>query len=175
MDYFNQESERLKFRKLTEADIPSWIEFFIDNDKLKFLGMNLAKSEEALAEDWIRAQLARYKNQGLGHLAVELKEGGDFIGMGGIIPREVNGNQEYEIAYSFKPQYWGHGYATETARAMREFGTKNIKASRFISIIDVANIESNKVALKNGMEVLFSTEYLGMNVNVFGIDNGLQQ
>jgi len=169
MDYFNQQSERLKYRKLTEDDIPSWIEFFIDNDRLKYLGMDLQKSKEILAEEWIKAQLGRYENQGLGHLAVELKDSGDFIGMGGILPRELNGNKEYEIAYSLIPNYWGRGYATEIAKTMREYGSKKIDTTRFISIIDVANIESANVAKKNGMVVLFNTEYLGMNVDVFGI------
>jgi len=170
MEYFNQESNRLKFRKLTKEDISSWIEFFIDNDRLKYLGMDLQKSKETLAEEWINAQLNRYENQGLGHLAVELKEGGNFIGMGGILPRELNGNQEYEIAYSLKPTYWGNGYATEIAKRMRDFGAQNINTNRFISIIDVDNLDSAKVAVKNGMNVLFKTEYLGMNVDVYGMD-----
>ncbi len=175
MDYFNQESKRLRFRKLTKKDIPSWIEFFIDNNRLKYLGMDLHKSKETLSEEWIKAQLNRYKNQGLGHLAVELKENGDFIGMGGILPRKLNDIKEYEIAYSLKPNYWGNGYATEIAIKMRKFGSENIDTNRFISIIDVDNIESANVAKKNGMQVLFNTEYLGMNVDVFGIEkNSLQ-
>ena len=170
MDYFNQQSKRLKYRKLTEEDIPSWIEFFIDNDQLHYLGMDLKKSKEVLAEEWIKAQLKRYESQGLGHLAVELKDSGDFIGMGGILPRELNGNIEYEIAYSLKPKYWRNGYATEVAKNMIEFGSKKIDTSRFISIIDIANIESANVAKKNGMDILFNTEYFGMKVDVFGIN-----
>ena len=169
MNYFNQESERLRYRKLTEKDIPSWIEFFIHNDRLKYLGMDLQKSKETLAEDWIRAQLTRYEKQGFGHLAVELKGSDEFIGMGGILPRELHGKKEYEIAYSLKPKFWGRGYATEIARKMKDFGSKKIDTNRFISIIDVANVESANVAKKNGMQILFNTEYLGMKVNVFGI------
>ena len=63
MNYFKQSSERLRFRKLNESDIPKWIEFFIDNDKLAFLGIDLSQSKEALAEGWIRAQFQRYTNQ----------------------------------------------------------------------------------------------------------------
>lgn len=171
MDYFNQQSQRLIYRKLTEEDIPSWIDFFTNNDSLQYLGIDIQKSKEELAEEWIKTQLSRYKNQGLGHLAVELKEGGDFIGMGGILPRELHENKEYEIAYSLKPKYWGLGYATEIARTMIDFGSKNMDVNRFISIIDIANISSSNVALKNGMKVLFNTEYLGMKVDVFGIEN----
>jgi RimJ/RimL family protein N-acetyltransferase len=170
MDYFNQQSERLIYRKLTEEDIPSWIEFFVDNDRLEYLGMDLQKSKETLAEEWIKAQINRYENQGLGHLAVEVKDTSEFIGMGGILPRELDGIKEYEIAYSLKPKYWGNGYATEIAKKMKAFGSKNIDTNRFISIIDVANMESANVAKKNGMSVLFNTEYFGMKVDVFGMD-----
>jgi RimJ/RimL family protein N-acetyltransferase len=169
MDYFNQQSERLNYRKLTEKDIPSWIEFFVNNDRLHYLGMDLRKSKETLAEEWIKIQLSRYEKYGLGHLAVELKENGNFIAMGGILPRELDGNKEYEIAYSLKPRFWGNGYATEIAKTMRDFGSKKLDTKRLISIIDISNSESANVAKKNGMNLLFNTEYLGMDVDVFGV------
>ena len=170
MNYFNQESDRLRFRKLTKKDIPSWVEFFVGNDRLKYLGFDLQKSKEILAEEWIKAQLNRYENQGLGHLAVELKDNGGFIGMGGILPRELNGNNEFEIAYSLKPKYWGKGYATEIAKTVKNYAIENLDSNRFISIINIENTDSANVAKKNGMNVIFKTEYLGMKVDVYGIN-----
>jgi len=170
MNYFNQESERLRFRKLTEADIPAWITFFDNNDRLSFLGMDLSKSKEALAEGWIRAQFDRYKNSGIGHLAAELKETGEFIGLGGILPRELEGKQEYEIAYSLLPKFWKKGYGTELAQTMTAFGIQHISPERFISIIHINNHASIRVAEKNRMKVLFRTDYLGMTVDVYGLE-----
>ncbi len=169
-DYFNQESERLKFRKLTSEDISSWIEFFSNNKHLKYLGIDLQKEPKNLATDWIQAQLKRYEDNGLGHLAIELKESQELIGMGGILSRELHGKQEYEIAYSLKPNYWGKGYATEIAVQMKKFGQNYINTQRLISIIHVENSESSKVAIKNQMEILFQTEFLGMKVDVYGIN-----
>lgn len=172
MDYFNQESDRLRFRKLTEKDIPSWVDFFVDNDRLRFLGIrDWSKSKEILAEEWIRAQFKRYEEHGFGHLAVEIKESGAYIGMGGIIPRELNGKTEYEISYSLKPAFWKKGYGTEMAQQMKGFALKHIDADRFISIIEVENVDSIHVAKKNGMSALFNTEFLGMDVVVYGIEN----
>lgn len=172
MDYFTQESERLKFRKLTEKDIPSWVEFFVDNDRLHFLGIkDWSKSKEVLAKEWIMAQLNRYKTQGLGHLVVEIKESGEFIGLGGILPRELNEKKEYEVSYSLKPRFWKKGYGTEIAKQMKSYGVQNIHTDRFISIIETENIDSINVAKKNGMSALFKTEFLGMNVMVYGIKN----
>lgn len=168
MNYFEQESERLNFRKLTTNDIASWVEFFVDNDRLAFLGMDLSKDKEQLASEWIKAQLKRYEEQGLGHLAVEIKETKEFIGMGGILPRVLENKNEFEIAYSLKPKYWKKGYGTEIAKQMKKYGLNNIETNRFISIIDVRNVQSAHVAQKNGMKVLFQTDYLGMNVDVYG-------
>jgi len=170
MDYYNQESVRLKFRKLTIEDIPAWVEFYIDNDRLKYIGIDSVENKELLAERWVKETLKRYENQEFGFLAVELKDSGDFIGMGGILLWELNGNMEHEIAYSLKPKYWGKGYATEIAQTIKNYCINNIDKNRFISIIHIDNIASAKVAKKNGMHVLFKTEFHKMPVDVYGIN-----
>lgn len=170
MNYYEQESDRLKFRKLTESDIPDWIEFFINNDRLHFLGMDTSKSNEDLAKEWITIQLNRYENDEFGHLAIELKESNEFIGMAGILPRVLNDNHEYEVAYSLKPNYWGKGYATEMAKKIKDYAMNNVESTRFISIIHIDNLDSMNVAKKNGMKALFRTEFHGMDVEVYGIE-----
>jgi len=167
--YFNQESERLIFRKLTKEDITSWTEFFNNNNRLHFLGMDLSRGKEVLAEEWIMTQFDRYEEKGLGHLAVEIKGSKTFIGLCGIIPRELEGENEYEIAYSIKPNFWKKGFGTEMAKQLKSYGKEYIDTKRFISIIHIDNVDSIDVAKKNGMTVLFRTEYLGMTVDVFGV------
>jgi [ribosomal protein S5]-alanine N-acetyltransferase len=143
----------------------------VDNDRLRFLGIDLSKKPEIHATEWIEKQLERYEKEGLGHLAVELKETNEFIGVGGIIPRELENKNEFEIAYSLLPKYWKYGYGTELAKQIKKYGFENIKTERFVSIIDKKNSDSINVALKNGMKVLFETHYLGMDVEVYGIMN----
>lgn len=171
MNYFNQESERLRYRKLTEADIPLWIEFFIDNNLLHFLGLDMTKSHLELATGWITRQFQRYEEEGLGHLAVVEKTTGKLIGMSGIIPRELDGNSFYEIAYSFIPNYWGKGFASEASQQMKKFGFENKISTQFISIIDLENYASQNVARKNNMEIIFNSTYEGMEVFIFGTGN----
>ena len=171
MNYFNQETKRLKLRRLTLDDIPTWTEFFINNDRLRFLGIDTTKDSKILATEWIQSQLKRYENQGLGFLALIEKETNSFVGLAGILPREINETTEFEIAYSLKPQFWKKGFATEVAIQLKEFGLNNKIAPRLISIIDKENIDSIKVANKNKMNILYEIDnYLGMNVYVFGIE-----
>ncbi|MBP9793418.1 MAG: GNAT family N-acetyltransferase [Flavobacterium sp.] len=171
MNYFNQETARLQLRRLTLDDIPTWTEFFVNNDRLKYLGIDLTKDHETLATEWILSQLKRYENQGLGFLAAIEKKSGNFIGLGGILPRDINNEVLYEIAYSLKPEFWGKGYATEIAKQMSVFCFESKLAAKTISIIHKENSDSIKVAQKNGMKILYDIEdYLGMNVHVFGTE-----
>lgn len=168
MNYVSQETDRLIFRALTLKDINGWLEFFQDNDRLIYLGLDLSKDFKSIATEWINRQLERYKQDGFGHLAAIEKTTGEFIGMGGILKREINGNTEFEIAYSIKPKFWNKGYATEIARQMKSFGRMNRIADQFISIIDKNNLASIAVAKKNGMEVISEMEFQGMQVCVYG-------
>ena len=168
MDYFNHESERLSFRKLTDGDIDSWLEFFKNNDSLHFLGMDESRSHLDLATEWINKQINRYQENGLGHLAVIEKKSAKLIGFSGIIKRELNGETFFEIGYSFKPSSWGKGYASEAARHFKSVGLKLKIAKKFISIIHIENKASMNVAKKNDMAQLFNSHYMGMEVIVYG-------
>jgi ribosomal-protein-alanine N-acetyltransferase len=168
VEYFNQETERVILRKLTMSDVEKWTGFFVDNQMLKYVGIDMSKSPSTLATDWISKQLERYENQGLGHLAAIEKNSGEFIGVSGIIPREVDGKAEMEISYSLKQEFWGKGFATEISTQLKKFGLENNISNQFVSIIDKENTASINVAIKNGMKILSETKYLGMDVFILG-------
>ncbi|NND95191.1 MAG: GNAT family N-acetyltransferase [Flavobacteriales bacterium] len=166
-DYFEQESERLQYRAVHEDDIQSWTVFFHQNSFIPFLGIPAGLTEEEMSRQWLRKQLERYQESGLGHLAVIEKSSGKLIGMGGIIPRTIDSQLEYEIAYSIIPVKWGNGYATEIARHMRSAGVELGISDHYISIIHMENTPSMKVAEKNGMSPFQKTSFLDMPVIIF--------
>jgi RimJ/RimL family protein N-acetyltransferase len=167
MNYFEQKTERLYFRKLTVEDIPKWRPFFDNNESLPYLGIDLSKSFDVIAREWIEIQFPRYEETGIGHLAIIEKATNTFIGVGGLLPRELRNQPEYEIAYSLLPQYRGKGYATEIAKQLRLFGEENIQSKRFISIIHIDNKPSARVAVRNGMHIAEKTEFAGMPVEIY--------
>jgi ribosomal-protein-alanine N-acetyltransferase len=171
MNYFEQESERLIYRKLTRDDIPNWVSFFENNNMLRFVGILTEEPHEELAKKWIEKQLDRYQDEGLGMLAVIEKTTNELIGLTGIIPREVDEKHYLEIGYSYKPTQWGKGFASEASQQMKKFGFESGLSDQFISIIDVDNYPSQAVARKNNMEILFKTTYLEMEVFIFGTTN----
>jgi ribosomal-protein-alanine N-acetyltransferase len=168
MNYYSQETERLILRKLTEADIETWAEFFVDNPNARFIGLDLALPKHELAKTWIEKQLKRYAEDEFGQLAAIEKSSGKFIGLGGILTRDFNDNDEFEVSYSVLPTYWGKGFATEIATHMKAFGKQNNVSDKFISIIHKENEASMNVARKNGMTNLYETTFYEMPVFVFG-------
>ena len=168
MDYYKQETERLLLRKLTAADIETWAEFFVDNPDGRFVAVDFSLDKLTSSKFWINKQLERYSNNQYGLLAAIDSATGNFIGMGGILTRELSGKAEFEIGYSLLPAYWGNGYATEIAVQMKRFGLANNVSDKFISIIHKENEASMNVARKNGMTNLYETTFYEMPVFVFG-------
>jgi len=79
-----------------------------------------------------------------------LKENGNVIGLAGMFPS----NDRFKLAeiyYKFRPDYWGQGYATETARALVCFGFEGLKLHKIEAGVATENIRSIKVLEKIGM------------------------
>jgi len=170
MDYFNQESERLTYRRLEESDRGSWAEFFNNNPNIPYLGIPDDMPLEAMLDKWFGMQFERYNENGFGMLAAISKVTGELIGQTGILKKEINGQTEYEIAYSLKPKFWRQGYASEMSQTMKRFFIEHKINTRVISIIHKDNIGSVKVAQRNGMAHLFDVEYSGMDCFVYGVE-----
>ena len=169
--YFNQETDRFYFRKMTIEDVEIWSDFFRNNERLEFLGLDTSESPQQLAFNWIQKQLNRYQESGLGHLAVFNKENNEFIGVAGVLPRNIQGEDRYEIAYSILPKYWGQGYATEISKQIKEFAQQHLEIDELISIIHLRNTESAKVAIKNDGVIWKRIEYKELPVHIYRYQN----
>jgi RimJ/RimL family protein N-acetyltransferase len=164
-----EQTERLNLRYLTPSDIPEWATFFEQKDYLPYLGIPILENTTEMAKSWIGYQLERYKNNRYGHLVLIEKTSGKLIGQCGVLPRKLEGEKEFEIGFSLIPKYWGKGYAIEAARYFRDFAFENLQTDSLISIIQIDNISSRKVAEKNGMHKTIQTTYFGMEVFVYRI------
>ncbi len=51
----------------------------------------------------------------------------------------------WEIGYVFNPKYYGKGYATESCRAIIDYGFKHLKVRRLIAMCNPDNISSWKL------------------------------
>ena len=163
----NHNTARLRFRKLTLADKEPMMEFFNDPLAMEFLFMDT--SPEDFAETWFKRQLNRYRNNTGGLLGIELLETGELVGQCGLLYQWVDGIPKWEIGYHILRRFWGNGFATEAARAYRDFCFEDEMAETVISLIHPDNHRSQAVAHRNGMTPWKETEWRGHPVIVFRI------
>ncbi|MEC3609339.1 GNAT family N-acetyltransferase [Bacillus glycinifermentans] len=139
---------RLTLRHMTKKDVCNLLEIFSDPIAMEYYPST--KDEEQTIE-WIDRMLNNYAKHGTGIWIVEHKETGEFLGQCGIVPQEVEGVREMEIGYSFARRVWGNGYATEAAAACKRYGFENMNVQKLVSLIDIKNLASRKVAERIGM------------------------
>lgn len=167
--YYTQESERLSFRSFHPDDWQAWEHFFPGNPNLRFVGQDDDRSAEEKAQTWVNRQLERKAQGEFGQLAVCLKESGEFIGVGGLISRELEDGMVLEVTYSLLPAHHGKGYATELALHFLQYGFEALQQDRLISLIHTENLASMRVAEKNGLRRTKEIEFMGFQVYVYEI------
>lgn len=163
------ETSRLLIRKLDVSDIAIWESFFVKNSSLPFLGLDLSLDVKTQSKDWIERQLWRYENNKFGHHALINKQTNQFIGQCGLLTQEIDGKNEIEIGYHILPEFWSMGYATEAAQKFRDYAFENHLCNSLISIIDIRNKASQKVAHKNGMRKSKQIRYYNLDVYIYRI------
>jgi RimJ/RimL family protein N-acetyltransferase len=104
-------------------------------DARAFVRMFIAQQEERPRRKW--------------QLAIVLPEEGCLIGNCGI--RTDPARREADIGYELDPRYWGHGYATEAARALLRFGFDNLGLHRITAWCIAENTASARVLERLGM------------------------
>jgi RimJ/RimL family protein N-acetyltransferase len=155
-------SERLITRYLTLEDIPIWEEFFEDEEAVEFLGLHLlgVKSNLEISTHMIEKQLARYAENRYGLQALIDKSTNEFIGLCGLLAQEVDGVNEIEVGYHILKKYWKQGYAAEAAKLFIDYAFEHDLNSSVVSVIDVDNFKSRRVAEKNGLKIDKQTKWL---------------
>jgi len=159
-------TERLILRRFVPEDLIHLSAMLGDPEVMKYYGPQ-AKSHTP--EKWFSSVEAAHEKHGMSSLAVELKDTGVFIGQAGILFQDVEGTLEQEVAYMFKKDFWGKGYASEATRECMRYAYSNLNPRRFISLINPKNDPSINLAKRNGMEFERMIEKWGMPVTLYSI------
>lgn len=141
------ETARLTVRSLIESDVPSLAEIWADECATRFMG-GPRNFDEVCAS--LRRNLEAAPRQ-LDLWPVVDSSSGLLVGDCGLLPKVVDGRDETELIYVIAPAFWGRGYATEAATAIRDYAFHDLGVVRLISLIDPAHTASERVAVKVGM------------------------
>jgi ribosomal-protein-alanine N-acetyltransferase len=173
------ETERLTLRPLTIDDLDDIARFVADPETMRYIGTGGARTRDQ-ARNSLEWMIETFARQGFGHFAVERKDDGVLVGRSGLnvwdpsdwsITRldDAEGPIEIEIAYLFGRDYWGHGYATEAATAVRDWALVELGYERLIALIYPDNARSIRVAEKLGMEPAGEADFGGKPLTIYAL------
>lgn len=144
------ETPRLILRELVPEDREALALVLSDSVTMRYYP---APYDRHGVENWIARNRARYAADGHSLWGLILKANDELIGDCGLIKQVVEGVDEIEIGYHLRRDHWGKGFATEAARAVRDYGFAKLSVHRLISLIRPENWPSRRVAERNGMKL----------------------
>ncbi len=150
------ETNRLIMRPFEETDAEGLFLLDSNPEVMKYVG-GIVSTEVEQSRQMIEFIQNQYKENGVGRLAVIEKSSNILIGWSGLkyLTKEINGMKNvYELGYRFLPEYWGKGYATETAIAALNYAFNEIKTDVVYAMAVTENAGSNHVLRKLGFEEL---------------------
>jgi RimJ/RimL family protein N-acetyltransferase len=89
-----------------------------------------------------------YERHRIGLMLVELREGGQPVGICGLLRRE--GLDDPDLGFAFLPEHRGKGYAAEAASATLAHGRDELGLGRILAITSLDNHASGRVLEKLG-------------------------
>lgn len=151
------QTQRLILREWRESDREILYQMNSDPVVMRYFEKTMTREES----DAMYARLQKLTgDHGFTFYAAELRTTGDLIGMIGLgVPRfEAYFTPCVEVGWRLRPEYWGHGYATEGARASLELGfSKGLK--EIVAQTAIQNLPSRRVMERLGMKYCEGGDY----------------
>ena len=142
------ETKRLYLREMNPSDFNSLCRILQD-EKAMYAYEGAFSDQEV--QEWLDRQIYRYQKWNFGLWAAVLKETDKMIGQCGLTMQQWKDQEVLEIGYLFERPHWHQGYATEAAKARKQYAFEKLNASEVCSIIRDSNTASQNVAMRNGM------------------------
>jgi RimJ/RimL family protein N-acetyltransferase len=143
-------TERLVLRQWRDSDLELFAELNADPEVMRHFPAPMARGESDSFAQMVSETIER---QGWGLWAVGVTAGPDYIGFVGLNTArfEAPFTPAVEVGWRLAREHWGHGYATEAARAAIAFGFDELNLDEIVSFSAPANERSRRVMERLGM------------------------
>jgi ribosomal-protein-alanine N-acetyltransferase len=142
------ETDRLIIRPAKIEDSRLLFDLNSDPEVVRYTGdtsFTTLLDAQNVIRDRLISDFEKYK---MGRFMVFLKDG-SFLGWCGL--KYFPETNEVDLGYRFYKKHWGKGFATESSKAMLQYGFEALNLKRIIAKAMPENVNSIKVMHKLGM------------------------
>lgn len=167
------ETERLSLRELaTETDAAFILELLNEPGFIQNIGDRGVRTLEQASAYILNGPVASYGRYGFGLWLVALKTSGIPIGISGLIKREAL--TDVDLGYAFLERYWGQGFASEAALAVKEYARSVVGLKRLVAVVNPDHEKSIRVLEKLGMRFvsMVRLKETDPEIKMYGVDMG---
>lgn len=161
------ETERLVIREAVRDDAEPLLAIHLDPEVNRWLGDAPQTLEDELER--IDVRHGPQREHGFSMWTVDEKETGEVVGAAGLFPVEQKG-PDVEVAYHFKRDRWGRGYATEAASACIAYGFGVAGLDRIVGLVAPGNLASARVLVKCGLTLEGPAHHYGLDLHRYAIE-----
>jgi len=154
-------TDRLCLRVPASRDAHGLYDLFADTEVMQGLGKEpVARVGEVRAI--IEEMIGGWRTDGLGAFIIEtVATDRQVVGQAGLMIfdaqdwttstwAKAGSHAQPELGWALARAHWGHGYATEAAAAIRDWGHEQPRIERLVSLISPDNVRSQRVAERLG-------------------------
>jgi RimJ/RimL family protein N-acetyltransferase len=142
------ETARLLLRRLDADDAPFVLRLVNDPAWLEHIGDKGVRTLDDARQYLREGAIAMYERCGFGLYLVALRDGGEPIGICGLVKRDALA--DVDLGFALLPQFRGKGYALESAAAVMGYARHTLNLGRIVAITGCDNHASRALLARLG-------------------------
>lgn len=143
------ETQRLILAHLCDEDASFILKLLNEPSFIQYIGDKKVRTLDDARLYIQNGPVKSYEQNGFGLNRVELKSNGRTIGISGLVKRDTL--PEPDIGFAFLPEYWGQGYAFESAAAVMNHARNTLQLKRILAITSPDNDRSARLLGRIGL------------------------
>ena len=158
------QTPRLTAERLRQHHFADLLRMHRDERQMAPLG---GVKDEEQTREYLDRNLDHWDEHGFGLWILREGTGGPVIGRALLRTLNVEGADEVEVGYSFHPEFWGRGFATEIATTLVLLGREQLGLRTIVAVTQADNAASQRVLVKAGLEPAGDIYFTGVAHSLF--------